>query len=118
MPRAPRQCPAADCDNLIRGAQRYCDDHDQPWKGPRTASSTVVSTTAWKQLRLDILDRDGHQCQIQYPGRCTGRATTVDKIQPAARRPDLALDPDNLRAACRPCNEHKGRTEDRQPARR
>ena len=113
MPRAPRQCPAADCDQLIHAGQRYCDEHDRPWKGPRTASSTATSTAEWKRIAAQILDRDHHQCQIQYPGICTGRATTVDKIIPAAQRPDLALDPTNLRGACRPCNEYKARTTDR-----
>ncbi|MBX8687665.1 HNH endonuclease [Mycobacterium sp. 20091114027_K0903767] len=108
------QCPARDCDELIVGSQRYCEGHDQPWKGPRTASSHTVSTAAWKKIRAGILARDNYYCQIQDPRRCLGRATTVDKIIPASRRPDLALDATNLRAACRPCNEHKGRTTDRQ----
>ena len=113
MPRAPRQCPAADCDELIYGERRYCPTHAQAWAGPRTASSRASDNSAWRKLRLKILARDGYQCQIRYAGICTGRATTVDKIIPAARRPDLALDQTNLRAACRPCNEHKGRTTDR-----
>lgn len=59
-----------------------------------------------------ILERDQHQCQLQYPGICTGQATTSDKIIPASRQPDLAMNPDNNRAACQPCNQHKARTED------
>src|SRR6185295_2033711 len=109
---------ASDCDNLIRGSQRYCPDHTHNWAGPRTASSRVTSNRVWKQdIVPAILKRDGHQCQIRYEGICTGRATTVDKIIPAARRPDLAMAPANNRAACPPCNEHKARTEDRKPAR-
>jgi 5-methylcytosine-specific restriction endonuclease McrA len=118
MPRAPRQCPAADCDELITGSDRYCPDHTRAWAGPRTASAHASNNRAWKQLRPKILARDGYECQIRYRGICTGRATTVDKIIPAARRPDLALDANNLRAACRPCNEHKGRTTDRTPTAR
>lgn len=114
MPRAPRQCPARDCDELITGSQRYCDDHNQPWKGPRTASSRVTSDRVWKdEIKPEILDRDNHQCQLQYPGICIGRATVVDKKKPAARRPDLARDRKNLQAACKPCNDHKARTKDR-----
>uniref|UniRef100_UPI00389B3972 HNH endonuclease n=1 Tax=Mycobacterium sp. HUMS_1102779 TaxID=3383487 RepID=UPI00389B3972 len=79
-------------------------------------SSQITSTSQWKRIRRDILDRDGHRCQIHYPGICTGKATTVDKIQPASRRPDLALDPTNLRGACAPCNDHKARTTDKQRA--
>lgn len=117
MPRAPRRCPGANgtCDELITGT-KYCPEHTVAWRGQRTASSTVTTTAQWRKLAPTILDRDGHQCQIQYPDICTGYADTVDKIIPAAQRPGLALDPKNLRAACRACNEHKGRTTDRQPA--
>ncbi|WP_261899423.1 hypothetical protein [Mycobacterium marinum] len=68
----------------------------------------------WKdELRPYVLQRDGYTCQIRYAGICTGYATVVDKIQPASRRPDLALDPQNCRGACDACNEHKARTGDR-----
>lgn len=69
---------------------------------------------AWRRLRTTVLDRDSHRCQIAIPGVCTGHATQVDKIIPAARHPELALDPANCRAACRPCNAQKGRTTDRE----
>lgn len=113
MPRAPRQCPTAGCDNLIRGSVRYCPQHTRAWAGPPTVSDAATSNPAWRRLRLKILKRDGYQCQIRYPSICTGRATTVDKVIPAAREPGRALDSTNLRGACRPCNEHKGRTTDR-----
>jgi 5-methylcytosine-specific restriction endonuclease McrA len=113
MPRAPRRCSGdnGNCINLIRNA-RHCPDHTVAWKGPRTASSRATSTWEWQQLRTEILERDGYQCQIAYEGICTGYATTVDKNRPAAQRPDLAYDRENLQAACDPCNEHKARTID------
>jgi 5-methylcytosine-specific restriction endonuclease McrA len=115
MPRAPRRCPGDKhtCEELITGSARYCPAHTVAWRGQRTSSSQATTTHAWKQLRDDILDRDGRLCQIQYPDICTGYATVVDKITPAARRPDLVRDPKNLRAACDACNEHKARTADR-----
>ncbi|WP_255801097.1 HNH endonuclease [Mycobacteroides abscessus] len=112
MPRAPRPCPVPGCPNLIRFT-RYCPDHTQAWSGPRTASSQITSQRRWRELVPKILDRDRYRCRIRYEGICTGRATVVDKEQPASRRPDLAFDPKNLRAACQPCNDHKARTEDR-----
>lgn len=113
MPRAPKHCGYHGCTTLVRGGVRYCPDHIG-WKtSPRTASSQITSTWQWQQIVPVILDRDHRRCQIRYPGRCIGTATVVDKIIPAARRPDLALDPANLRAACKPCNDHKARTEDR-----
>jgi 5-methylcytosine-specific restriction protein A len=116
MPRAPRRCPGGNgnCPNLITNA-RYCPEHTVAWAGERTASSMVTGTREWREhIKPAILRRDSYQCQIQYEGICTGYATTVDKVQPAARRPDLARDPRNLRAACQPCNDHKARTTDRQ----
>src|SRR4051812_7242106 len=99
MPRAPRRCPGDDyqCPNLIT-TTKYCPDHTVAWRGERTASSQVTTTAAWQRLHDFVLARDRRQCQIRYPNICTGYATVVDKTQPAARRPDLALDPDNCRS--------------------
>ena len=66
------------------------------------------STSAWRQLRPRILDRDGHECQIRVKGICVGYATEVDHIVPRSVDPSLALVPDNLRAACRACNGDRG----------
>jgi len=111
MPRASRRCPGdnGNCTNLIRGGDTYCADHLQPWQS-RTASSRITMTHAWRVLRPEILRRDRYQCQIRGP-HCTGHATVVDKIEPVARRPDLALDPANLRAACAECNGWKAQAE-------
>lgn len=114
MPRAMRRCPGdhGNCTALIRGSG-YCDVHTpKPWSGPRTASSRVTMTHAWRKMRPEILKRDGRQCQIRGP-HCTGVATQVDKIKPAATHPELALDPENARAACPECNAWKSRTADR-----
>jgi 5-methylcytosine-specific restriction protein A len=113
MPRAPKHCGYRDCTELVPGGTRYCDDHTG-WKtSPRTASSAAAGHRDWKNIRTQILDRDQHRCQIRTPDTCTGHATVVDKIIPAARRPDLALNPTNLRAACQHCNDHKAHTTDR-----
>lgn len=115
MPRAPRRCPGdnGQCTKLIRN-RKYCHDHTVAWAGERTASSRITRDTHWREkVKPDILQRDGYQCQIRYIGICTGYATVVDKIAPAARRPDLAFDPDNHRAACWECNDTKSRTADR-----
>ena len=59
----------------------------------------------WKRVRLTVLQRDDYRCQIAGPG-CTRTATEVDHIPPAALDPTghTWFDPDNLRAACQPCN--------------
>lgn len=59
-------------------------------------------TMAYRRLRLLVLDRDRHECQIRGP-RCTRYATQVDHI--VARCDGGAVyDPTNLRAACAACN--------------
>lgn len=116
MPRAPKQCGRNGCDVVLRPGEK-CPDHPHGWHGrPRTASSEATSganTTTWRKLRADVLEAAGYACQIRYEGICTGYATTVDKIIPAARRRDLARSRANLRAACAACNGHKARTTDR-----
>lgn len=114
MPRAPKHCGHHDCTTLVPGGTRYCPDHTG-WKtSPRTASSKAAGNRGWRNIRTQVLERDHHTCQIRLPGICTVQATVVDKIIPAAKRPDLATTPSNLRASCQPCNDHKARTTDRQ----
>lgn len=92
-----------------------CPTHAQGWKNsPRTASSKVTGTRYWQQtITPAVLQRFNYQCQLRYEGICLGIATTVDKIIPAAKRPDLAHEPSNHQAACQPCNQHKNRKHDR-----
>lgn len=55
----------------------------------------------WVKVRPAILARDG-RCMVGGP-RCTGAAEEVDHIVPLIEG-GARLDPDNLRASCRPCN--------------
>lgn len=59
----------------------------------------------WPALRRAILERDDHLCQLRGP-RCTTTATEVDHIGS-----NLNHDPDNLRAACRPCHAQRSATQ-------
>lgn len=61
----------------------------------------------WQRVRLQVLARDAHQCQIRLTG-CTGRAEQVDHVIPLAEG-GARLDPDNLRSSCRWCNLSRGR---------
>lgn len=73
----------------------------------------MTSSPEWKAFRAFVLQRDGYSCRIRYVDVCTGYATVVDKQAPAARRPDLAFDERNARAACPACNDLKALTVDR-----
>lgn len=113
MPRAPKQCAHPDCTTRITG-KTFCPTHTNHWTSHgRTESSKVTATGRWKRLRRTILDRDAHTCQIRTPGTCTHTATVVDKIRTPTQGGN-PYDPTNLRAACKPCNDHKARTSDRQ----
>jgi len=67
-----------------------------------TTQDRRLWTRAYRNLRLWILERDGHRCQIRGP-HCTGYATQVDHILERADGGAL-FDPANLRAACAWCN--------------
>ena len=58
-----------------------------------------------EKVRRAVLIRDNHECQIRGP-LCLGTADSVDHIHPKAWGGRAT--PDNLRAACRPCNQRKG----------
>lgn len=68
----------------------------------------IYAGPEWKALRLQILQRDGHRCQIKGP-KCKGRATHVDHIVDVLDG-GARLDPRNLRAACGSCNIAKRNT--------
>lgn len=70
------------------------------------------STTAWRRLRLRILDRDGWACQIRLPGVCKGEADCVHHTKGKERTGD---DPAHLAAACTPCNLKLGEPKEIDP---
>lgn len=69
------------------------------WEGS-TRRATLPKS--WWRLRARVLARDGHQCKLRDSG-CIGTATEVD-------HGDLGRHvhtEDNLRAACKPCHQHR-----------
>ena len=74
------------------------------------------SSTARRRLRLEVLERDGWQCQIRSDGceapnagdlALEGAHPHVDHIVPASIDLYRFLDPGNCRAACRHCNSSR-----------
>lgn len=57
------------------------------------------SNTAWRRVRREVLERDGHVCQLQLED-CTFYATQVHHVADVL----TGNDPDQLVAACKPCN--------------
>ena len=58
----------------------------------------------WPTIRLHILTRDHHTCQLHYPD-CTTTATEVDHITPATN--NGTDHPTNLHAVCTNCHATK-----------
>jgi HNH endonuclease len=66
----------------------------------------ALRSMAWQRIRIYVLERDRYRCKIRG-AHCKGDATEVDHIVPRADGGAL-FDPDNLRAACKPCNGGRG----------
>ena len=69
----------------------------------------VYDAPEWKAVRLAVLARDGHRCQIRGP-KCKGAARHVDHVRSVSDG-GAPFDPANLRAACSSCNIAKRNTE-------
>ncbi|MBB5776229.1 HNH endonuclease [Nonomuraea jabiensis] len=69
-----------------------------------------IGSMAWKELRLQILERDGWRCRnCQAPIRAGDGSAHVDHRIPR-HRGGLST-PENLQALCRRCNLIKSRAE-------
>lgn len=66
-----------------------------------------VYNARWRKVRLTILERDAHICQLRGPN-CQIDANEVDHIVPW-RSGGALYDPDNLRASCGNCNKRRAR---------
>lgn len=66
----------------------------------RNAEKARVYDADWKRLRMVMLAR--------FPVcSCGKKATDVDHIQSWRSRPDLRLDPENLRTLCHSCHSKR-----------
>jgi 5-methylcytosine-specific restriction protein A len=70
----------------------------------RTESSRRTSHSRWRRLRLRVLDRDDHLCQIRGP-KCTRVASQVDHIIPAEYGGEDSEE--NAQSVCRSCHNAK-----------
>lgn len=75
-------------------------------------SQTFYMSYVWRKKRLEILERDNHECQIcKEEGRVTTEtdkeSLIVHHIKELKEFPELGLDNDNLISVCRYCHEVK-----------
>lgn len=62
-------------------------------------------TSAWRRVRLLVLQRDNYLCQLRLSKKCTHIATEVHHVKPLADYPELALELSNLTSCCWECHE-------------
>ena len=69
----------------------------------------IYSTARWRQLRGQVLVRDGHLCQPCKRAGRVGPADIVHHIRTVEDHPGGTWDIDNLESTCRRCHgaEHK-----------
>lgn len=104
MPRAPKKCANATCENRVQG-KTYCPEHTpMNWTGHLRAG-----TAAHKTWRKQVLARDKGTCQINGPG-CQHRALEADHIIPIAEG-GAAHQLSNGQAVCVPCHKRKTQQE-------
>lgn len=78
------------------------------------AEKNFYMSPAWRKLRYEVLKKYGRRCMAcgARPGAPSnpwhGDVMHVDHIIPRSKRPDLALDINNLQVLCEPCNIGKG----------
>ena len=73
-----------------------------------------TNSANWQRLRAYVLARDNYTCQIKIVGICmapygeklSAKNLHVDHIKPVSHGGRDVIS--NLRAACRPCNQHIG----------
>lgn len=99
-------CGRNGCRTIVHPPRKHCPEHSGWNTSPRTASAAATERSYWRTvIRPQALARDNHQCQLRFPGICTGHATEVDHI--VAVSDGGADELDNARSACRRCHARR-----------
>lgn len=79
-------------------------------KSEKIDINTFYDSWAWKDLRLQVLQKYGRRCQCcgAKPEKTNKVVINVDHIKPLRNYPELALDINNLQVLCSDCNMGKG----------
>lgn len=71
-------------------------------------SAAFLASFEWKRLRVKAFEKYGRACLCCGASPATGAVLNVDHVKSRRRRPDLALDLNNLQVLCGDCNHGKG----------
>lgn len=121
--QSPKPCSHAGCGALVFDGTGYCAKHagDAVKDWVKAPEKSGRGGRAWRELRLQILERDGWLCQCEA---CQQRrvplvAHEVDHIDNTRdANGQLNDDPTNLRAMNRDCHRAKSQREAAQGRRR
>jgi hypothetical protein len=97
------------CARLIPHNQRRCPEHKLAQGRAQTAArppvlAALYNSAAWQRLRKQAIAGGAcHWCGA------SGVRLVGDHLQRPEDRPDLALDPSNIVAACYSCNNQRRR---------
>jgi 5-methylcytosine-specific restriction endonuclease McrA len=110
-----RPCLERGCRELIPLTATRCPAHQRARYAERARSRdplpvAIYASAAWRQLAREVVD-SAEACH--WCGTLPAMAKlTADHIYPVRTHPDLALEPDNVVAACRGCQERRKRRPD------
>lgn len=78
-----------------------------PWKNTPDdrRRSAAAYDARYRRNRDRAMRRDRWRCQLRIPGICIGAASECDHI--ISRADGGGSDLGNLRAACKPCHQHR-----------
>lgn len=66
------------------------------------------NSKSWKDVRQYVLKRANYECEwCAAEGKVTTDKLEVDHIEELHIRPDLKLEPDNLRVLCKSCHNKR-----------
>jgi len=100
-----KYCRQEGCRSLIEKGQ-YCEEHKRKPKVAKryySKNKAFYKTDEWKEVADFVRYRDKYKCTI-CGKPVFGRDSQVDHKLPIWLRPDLRLDPKNLRLVCSRCH--------------
>ena len=81
----------------------------KPIQAPKKKNDDAfLQSYEWRQVRMQVLKRDGAKCACCGATAADGRVMNVDHIKPRKHHPELAFNLNNLQVLCEVCNHGKG----------
>lgn len=90
---------------MTKGTRDMSGYNNPRWKGGTTDfRNRFQSTTAYKEWRKQVYERDGYKC-VECGVAGNGVNLNADHIKPFSTHPELRLDLDNGRTLCVDCHK-------------